>query len=166
MTQKTTKESFKVGNKFHVDMPFENERLVDTIEIIKEPEKHTGDVMAYSPYLHANIFIPVKELKPIPDSKGLHTQGEWAVLNGNKYPIEYRIYSKPSGWHIATLNPFSPEQENAKANAELIVKAVNERQDLEYFLNDLLRIKAKTDQEFDEAQGLFWKDKIRHLIGM
>lgn len=128
-------EAFKIGDKFHIDMPFENERLVDNVEIIKEPEKHTGDIMVYSPYLKANIFVPVKELKQTHDSKeGLHTQGEWkfdgieCILCNDEVIADIRPCNHDG--EEVEKQVFNRSKGEAIANAEIICKAVNERQAL------------------------------------
>jgi hypothetical protein len=47
--------------KYHIDLEFEGERLVDNVEVLQEITKIS--VMVYSPKLGANIIIKKKELK-------------------------------------------------------------------------------------------------------
>lgn len=57
----------KAGQKYRIDTyrvsQYENERVVDTVEIVEVPRKFAKKVLCYSPKLRANILVFRKDLK-------------------------------------------------------------------------------------------------------
>lgn len=71
----------------------------------------------------------IKIYSPAPDSKeGLHTQGEWKVKSSLNKELPFEIYNSSENTTLAYITNLT--NSSAKANAELIVKAVNERKAL------------------------------------
>jgi hypothetical protein len=57
--------------KYHIDSyrvsQYENERIVDVVEVVETPKKNAKKVLCYSPKLMANILVfrnDLKEIKP------------------------------------------------------------------------------------------------------
>ena len=61
---KIKQKKFRAGKKFHIDVDFEGERLVDDVTVFETPTKFQKKVLVESPRLRANIIIFKKELKP------------------------------------------------------------------------------------------------------
>lgn len=88
----------------------------------------------FNDYSFPNRSKGASELKEfIPDSKeGLHTQGEWFVKGrgtGND-PFWIESSAAPNVPIAEIMIPYGKHISELKANAELIVKAVNERKAL------------------------------------
>lgn len=60
----------------------------------------------------------------------LHTQGEWGLDEQPGTASKYRFYSTTDGSNIGWFDPDEEQKEAGDANAELIVKAVNNYQKL------------------------------------
>ena len=67
----TTKISIKhrLADTFHVDTylvkQYEDTRVVDDVTVLSAPSAKAKQVLCYSPYLRANVLIPIGELKKI-----------------------------------------------------------------------------------------------------
>ena len=88
---------------------------------------------------------------PVGKEEGEHTPGEWFVEGG--------LTIRTKDWHIANLNPYAPESSNSEANAELIVKAVNNyhsllesNRELVEALKGVIRVADRKTDEFDKAK--------------
>ena len=61
------KNKFKIGDKFHIDTgdipQYENERIVDDVEVVDTPKKYSKTILVYSKKLRANILVKKRELK-------------------------------------------------------------------------------------------------------
>ena len=57
----------KEGDKFHIDTDsvsqYENERIVDDVELLETPKKYSKKVLVYSPKLRADILVNKRDLK-------------------------------------------------------------------------------------------------------
>ena len=66
MTSKM-KNKFKTGSRFHIDTgdipQYENERIVDDVEVVDTPKKYSKTILVYSKKLRANILVKKRELK-------------------------------------------------------------------------------------------------------
>jgi hypothetical protein len=146
-----SKEVLQPGQKYHIDMEFEGERLVDDVTVIEEPGK-SKKVLVESPRLMANILIPLKELKPLSSREVLQdepSKGKWSLTDGNNDDY-YDIDSEDGRVCSVYIGHEAPPQN--KANAELIVKAVNNYQSL------VDRV------AFDEQKTISFNTQIAKLI--
>lgn len=122
----------------------------DWWQMLEESQVRTLVSKYYSnkaePELSAQNVLKIYEAEnPTPDSKeGLHTQGEWflshspvAISQTSKRPFKSVKDKNSIGGNIV-CNAFGNTKEQAQANAELIVKAVNNHQPLIDALGQLL----------------------------
>lgn len=98
-----------------------------------EDDQNAGEYNDLKGYLNCEI-IPIHSEKP----EVLHTQGEWKLGNGgNQYATERNdgfesalVVGVPNGCSVCLGFIWGKTKEESKANAELICKAVNEREKL------------------------------------
>ncbi len=86
----------------------------------------------------------------------LHTQGEWKAVEMMK-PTDSRyrgIYIQTKTKFIAELQPYGNDYEETKANAELICKAVNERQRLIDSNRELLEALTDCIERMEKCRGI------------
>jgi thiamine biosynthesis lipoprotein ApbE len=90
----------------------------------------------------------------------LHTQGEWKINYKNFG--EYEIHTDE--WVIATVMGYDMPEEQAEANAELICKAVNERQQTESNMAAYKNMQIELLKAHTERQRLI--DSNRELLSI
>lgn len=59
----------KAGDVFHIDTyrvnQYEEKRVVDNVTVITNPKKYSKKTLVHSPYLMANVFVFISDLKNI-----------------------------------------------------------------------------------------------------
>jgi len=92
-------------------------------------------------------------------------------INGMYYVYDNEENQIPMGYGTGNSSRRMIKRKCEQLNHELLTTPSPSEPDeftkenFESFLDEMAREHLKTDEEYDDYQGLFWKDKIRFLIG-